>query len=237
MDLKLEVGPHRKLTLPIQMAAVFVEMEDTTAAFRRTYVTKPRAENAMIIVSYGRFPVLEQAEDSLPRRTTIGAWVDLQLCSLPRRRKRKPSMTGNPQGNSSNDGSSSSSRNSRSATRASSGSSGNSRRLAATRSSTKKTRTKRKSGAITNPSAREEDRGDDSTRAVIPGRNGGDDVPKEGDAKGAAVASAAASAPAEAAEVEAVTSTTFVLVDVEGTQSRGRGGAEGMEFDSRCVDG
>ncbi|CAN0552001.1 unnamed protein product, partial [Ectocarpus sp. 12 AP-2014] len=35
------------------------------------------------------FPVMENAEDSLPRRTTIGAWIDLQLCSPPRQKRPK----------------------------------------------------------------------------------------------------------------------------------------------------
>ncbi|CAN0292538.1 unnamed protein product [Ectocarpus sp. 6 AP-2014] len=54
-------------------------------------------------------------------------------------------------------------------------------------------------------------------------------LPKEGASGGAATATAAAAAVPSAAP------TPFVLVDVEGTQSRDRGGTDGMEFDSRTT--
>ncbi|CBN78159.1 RHD3c, RHD3/Sey1 family GTPase involved in the ER-to-Golgi traffic [Ectocarpus siliculosus] len=55
-------------------------------------------------------------------------------------------------------------------------------------------------------------------------------LPKEGASGGAATATAAS-----AAAVPSAAPTPFVLVDVEGTQSRDRGGTDGMEFDSRTT--
>ena len=173
----------------------------------------------------------------MPRRTTIGAWVDLQLCPPPRRKTRKTVATGKPRGTSSSRSSRSSSNSngggssSGSSRGTNSGRNGANKRLAAARSSAKSTRGRKKPGALASPAAHQEDGEDDlarSTGSATPGRSGGDGVPKEGAVKGAAEAPAAAAAAA-------VAPTPFVLVDVEGTQSRGRGGAEGMEFDSRCV--
>lgn len=122
-----------------------------------------------------RFPVLEHSPDALPRRTTIGAWIDLQLCSVPRKRQEKAEQQGstgdNPLGP-----------------------------LIAERASvdgaaTVSTRKAGASFAGRDATMLEEEEAED----LVPERS----------------------------------ITPFVLVDVEGTQSRDRGGAEGVEFDSR----
>ncbi|CAM9303581.1 unnamed protein product [Ectocarpus sp. 8 AP-2014] len=181
------------------------------------------------------FPVLENAEDSLPRRTTIGAWIDLQLCSPPRRKRPKK-----PKTSSASTSTRKASRLSGSSSSSSSSSGGDSSKqrpsgtAAAAAGSRSKVRTKTKKSEAKNAAANRtgEARGSatSSSAAAVTGaraRIHEKRLPKEGAYGGAATATAAEAAVPSAAP------TPFVLVDVEGTQSRDRGGTDGMEFDSR----
>lgn len=119
--------------------------------------------------------MLEHSPDALPRRTTIGAWIDLQLCSVPRKKKEKAEQQGST------------------------------------------------GDSPLEPLITE--RASVDAAATVPTRKAGASF-AERDARTLEKEGAEALAPEASI-------TPFVLVDVEGTQSRDRGGAEGVEFDSR----
>lgn len=189
-----------------------------------------------------RFPVLEHASDALPKRTTVGAWVDLQLCSPPRQKQKKAATAGVTTGETRGSSSSSSSR---SKIRRPAKNSAVNTASSRSRSSAKRATRKKKTARSTHPQKNEGVGNDEAApslyfQATTPsaGSNSGvgfSDGKNHASSKGTGIDSGKAGKPKAVPAGSATTSgaTPFVLVDVEGTQSRDRGSADGMEFDSR----
>ena len=154
---------------------------------------------------------MEQSPDALPRRTTVGAWVDLQLCSITKRRREAAEKDKKTPASIDSGGSSTL----RTPAPEGAGVSINSgtSMLAAEIS-------KRDSvvGVSRTSSAVSVSKVDDATLAKRHERALGEPARK---------------APAPEAVLQEVPTTPIVLVDIEGTQSRDRGSADGVEFDSR----
>ncbi|CAM9661121.1 unnamed protein product [Scytosiphon promiscuus] len=158
------------------------------------------------------FPVLEQGDDAVARRTTIGAWVDLQLCSPPpEKRPKRPKVSDTAAATAT-------------VTRTS-GKKASRKSNAGAPAASKSVRTEKKRGEVP---ASEESGSTPASTAATPGgkKRVGKRHPRE-----VAPGNAAATSPRTGAAAQA----PFVLVDVEGTQSRERAGADGLEFDSRTT--
>eukprot|EP00903_Cladosiphon_okamuranus_P005464 g5449.t1 len=185
------------------------------------------------------FPVLEHSDDddTLPGRTTVGAWVDLQLCSPPRRKKPqklKPDTATSSAMKSArriNDGSSSSSKKRSTSTSTAAAAS------ARSKVRTQKRRAKAGTAAATEAKTdKEGGRGEAASSSSSPSSEAASaSTGARRRAKRAAKGAAVGRGMAAAAETAVPPPTPFVLVDVEGTQSRDRGGADGMAFDSRTT--